>query len=100
VPTTIAFLWMLNPTFGVAHVFRRWLPWGRQPQVANSEKSRSRVIVITGLEGLPFLRAREVSLGNADLTTERPQRGAPSTALALGSASARHDPGFTQPRDL
>ena len=39
VPTTIAFLWMLNPTFGVANVFARWLPWVHDnPQWLNSEK--------------------------------------------------------------
>jgi multiple sugar transport system permease protein len=56
VPTTIAFLWMLNPTFGVANVFARWLPWVHDnPQWLNSEKlALGCVIVITVWKGFPF----------------------------------------------
>ncbi|HET6171190.1 MAG TPA: sugar ABC transporter permease [Gaiellales bacterium] len=56
VPTTIAFLWMLNPTFGVANVFARWLPWVHDnPQWLNSEKlALACVIVITVWKGFPF----------------------------------------------
>ncbi|MDX6571599.1 MAG: multiple sugar transport system permease protein, partial [Gaiellales bacterium] len=56
VPTTIAFLWMLNPTFGVANVFARWLPWVHEnPQWLNSEKlALGCVIVITVWKGFPF----------------------------------------------
>ena len=56
VPTTIAFLWMLNPTFGVANVFARWLPWVHDnPQWLNSEKlAMFCVIVITVWKGFPF----------------------------------------------
>ena len=56
VPTTIAFLWMLNPTFGVANVFARWLPWVTDnPQWLNSEKlALACVIVITVWKGFPF----------------------------------------------
>jgi multiple sugar transport system permease protein len=56
VPTTIAFLWMLNPTFGVANVFARWLPWVQDnPQWLNSEKlALGCVIVITVWKGFPF----------------------------------------------
>jgi multiple sugar transport system permease protein len=56
VPTTIAFLWMLNPTFGVANVFARWLPWVHEnPQWLNSEKlAMFCVIVITVWKGFPF----------------------------------------------
>ena len=56
VPTTIAFLWMLNPTFGVANVFARWLPWVHDnPQWLNSQKlALVCVIVITVWKGFPF----------------------------------------------
>ena len=56
VPTTIAFLWMLNPTFGVANVFARWLPWVEDnPQWLNSEKlALACVIVITVWKGFAF----------------------------------------------
>src|SRR3954469_4992034 len=56
VPPTIAFLWMLNPTFGVANVFARWLPWVHDnPQWLNSEKlAMACVIVITVWKGFPF----------------------------------------------
>jgi len=56
VPTTIAFLWMLNPTFGVANVFARWLPWVQDnPQWLNSEKlALACVIVITVWKGFAF----------------------------------------------
>ena len=47
---------MLNPTFGVANVFARWLPWVHDnPQWLNSEKlALGCVIVITVWKGFPF----------------------------------------------
>ena len=47
---------MLNPTFGVANVFARWLPWVTDnPQWLNSEKlALACVIVITVWKGFPF----------------------------------------------
>jgi multiple sugar transport system permease protein len=56
VPTAIAFLWMLNPTFGVANVFARWLPGVQDnPQWLNSQGlALACVVAITVWKGFPF----------------------------------------------
>lgn len=56
VPTAVAFLWMLDPTFGVMNVFARLLPGvNSNPQWLNQQQlAMAMVVTITAWKGFPF----------------------------------------------
>jgi multiple sugar transport system permease protein len=56
VPSVLVFIWMLDPNFGVANVFARWLPGVNQNQkwLLDPNLAMLCVILITAWKGFPF----------------------------------------------